>query len=162
AIEGKPLVEMIPAGFTAASEYEVTYEYPGAVKLVCNSTAANAWNGAVVDPKGQQHGVRFEGDGGWIFVTRGKIEASDPELLPAPLPASSRRLYVSDNHMKNFIDCVRSRQQPIADVEIGHRSVSVCHLGVIGIRLGRKLSWDPAAEQFVGDSEANKWLAREM
>ena len=162
AIDGKPLVEMIHGGFTAASEYEVNYEYPGGVKLVCKSTAANAWNGSVVDPKGQQHGVKFEGDSGWIFVTRGRIEASDPELLTTPLPASATRLVASDNHMRNFIDCVRSRQQPIADVEIGHRSVSVCHLGVIAIRLGRKLQWDAAAEQFAGDKEANQWLVREM
>jgi hypothetical protein len=140
----------------AAATSSVTSLLPGC------STAANAWNGSVVDPKGQQHGVKFEGEGGWIFVTRGKIEASDPELLTTPLPASATRLYVSDNHMRNFIDCVRSRQQPIADVEIGHRSVTVCHLGVISMRLGRKLRWNPADEQFASDKEANQWLAREM
>ena len=64
--------------------------------------------------------------------------------------------------MKNFFDCVRSRQQPICDVEIGHRSVTVCHLGVIAMRLGRALKGDPAAEQFIGDAAANGWLAREQ
>ena len=64
--------------------------------------------------------------------------------------------------MKNFFDCVRSRQQPICDVEIGHRSVTVCQLGVIAMRLGRTLNWNPAAEEFVGDKAANNWLAREM
>jgi hypothetical protein len=95
-------------------------------------------------------------------VTRGKIEASDPELLSTPLGSSAARLTVSDNHMRNFFDSVRSRQQPICDAEIGHRSVSVCHLGVIAMRLARKLQWDPAKEQFVGDREANQWLSREM
>jgi hypothetical protein len=132
------------------------------VKLICRSTAANAWNGTVVDKTGQQHGVKFEGDGGWIFVTRGRIEASDPDLLTTPLPTSAERLYVSDNHMQNFFDCVRSREQPICDAEIGHRSVSVCHLGVIALRLARKLQWDPNAERFVGDKDADQWLAREM
>jgi hypothetical protein len=64
--------------------------------------------------------------------------------------------------MQNFFDSVRSRTAPICDVEIGHRSVSVCHLGVIALRLGRPLRWDPAAEQFVGDAAANQWLSREM
>jgi predicted dehydrogenase len=73
SIEGKPLVEMIPGGFTAASEYEVQYVYPNGVTQTCKSTTANAWNGRVVDASGQQYGVKFAGDNGWIFVTRGKI-----------------------------------------------------------------------------------------
>jgi predicted dehydrogenase len=161
-VEGKPLAEMIPGGFTAYSEYEVQYAYANGVTLTCHSTTANAWNGGVLDPKGQQHGVRFTGADGWVFVTRGKIEASQPEWLSTPLASSSERLPVSDNHMRNFFDSVRSRQQPICDVEIGHRSASVCHLGVIALRLGRKLEWDPSKEEFVGDQEANQWLAREM
>jgi predicted dehydrogenase len=162
SIVAKPLIEMIPGGFTAFSAYHVEYAYGTGVKLTCESTAANAWNGAVVDSNGQQHGVKFEGEGGWIFVTRGKIEASVPELLTTPLPASATRLYVSDNHMQNFFDCIRSHEQPICEAEIGHRSVSVCHLGVIALRLGRKLKWNPIREQFIDDAEANSWLAREM
>jgi predicted dehydrogenase len=162
SIEARPRVQMIPGGFTAYSEYEVNYTYGDGVKLVCQSTPANAWNGTVIDPKGQQHGVKFEGSDGWIFVTRGKIAASDPDLLTTPLPASATRLYASDNHMQNFFNCVRSREAPICDAEIGHRSVTVCHLGVLALRLGRKLQWDPAKEQFSGDNEANGYLSREM
>ena len=161
-IEGRSLVPMIPGGFTAASEYAVAYTYANGVTQLTRSTHGNDWKGSVLDPAVQQHGVRFEGTGGWIFVTRGKIEASHGDLLTTPLPSSAKRLYASDNHMKNFFDCVRSRQQPICDVEIGHRSVTVCHLGVIAMRLGRALKWNPATEQFVGDAEANKWLAREQ
>ena len=160
SIAANPLVKMIPGGFTAYSQYGVEYGYGDGVVLACDSTTANAWNGAVIDPNGWQHGVKFEGESGWIFVTRGKIEASEPELLTTPLPANATRLYSSDNHMRNFFDCVRSREQPICDAEIGHRSASVCHLGVISLRLGRKLQWDPAKEQFVDDEEANGWLAR--
>ncbi len=162
SVEGQSLVPMIPGGFTAASEYAVAYTYANGVTQLTRSTHGNGWNGSVTDKVAQQHGVRFEGTGGWIFVTRGKIEASHGDLLTTPLPSSAKRLYTSDNHMKNFFDCVRSRQQPICDVEIGHRSVSVCHLGVIAMRLGRALKWNPATEQFVGDAEANKWLAREQ
>jgi hypothetical protein len=64
--------------------------------------------------------------------------------------------------MGNFIECMRTRQAPICDAEIGHRSVSACHLGVIAIQLGRKLQWDPASEQFTGDAEANGLVAREQ
>ncbi len=162
SIEGQSLAPMIPGGFTAASEYAVAYTYANGVTQLTRSTHGNDWKGSVLDKAVQQHGVRFEGTGGWIFVTRGKIEASHGDLLTTPLPASAKRLYTSDNHMKNFFDCVRSRQQPICDVEIGHRSVTVCHLGVIAMRLGRALKWNPATEQFVGDADANKWLAREQ
>jgi len=160
-VSGKPTVEMIPGGFTAASKYAVEYTYADGVVHRCRSTPANNWFGGVVDPKGQQHGVKFTGADGWIFVTRGKIEASDPELLKKPLPASATRLYASNDHMGNFFECVRTRKPPICDAEVGYRSVSVCHLGVIAMRLGRELKWDPMGEQFVDDKEANKWLARE-
>ncbi len=162
SIEAKPRVEMIPGGFSAFSEYEVRYTYENGVTHSCESTLANAWNGAVVDKGGQQHGVKFEGRDGWIFVTRGKIEASSPELLVTPLSASAPRLPVSNDHMGNFFECVRSRKPAICEAEIGHRSASVCHLGVIAMRLGRKLNWDPNKERFVGDADANNWLSREM
>ena len=162
SIEGQSLAPMIPGGFTAASEYAVAYTYANGVTQLTRSTHGNDWKGSVLDKDVQQHGVRFEGSDGWIFVTRGKIEASHGDLLTTPLPSSAKRLYTSENHMKNFFDCVRSRQQPICDVEIGHRSVTVCHLGVIAMRLGRTLKWNPATEQFVGDTAANGWLAREQ
>jgi predicted dehydrogenase len=162
SIKGKPTVEMIPGGYTAASEYDVEYVYENGVTHRCRSTTANNWFGGVEDKNGQQHGVKFTGDNGWIFVSRGVLEASDPELLVEPLPSGAERLYVSDNHMGNFFDCVKSRKPTICEPEIGHRSASVCHLGVIAIRLGRELHWDPAAEQFVNDPEANGDVAREM
>lgn len=158
---GKSLKEMIPDGFTAASEYAVEYTYSDGVVHRCRSTPANAWNGAVLDARGQQHGVKFVGADGWIWVTRGKIQASDPDLLKQPLPATAVRLYESNDHMGNFFECVKSRKAPICEAEIGHRSASVCHLGVISMRLGRELKWDPKSEQFVDDKEANTWLARE-
>jgi predicted dehydrogenase len=159
-VSGKPTVEMISGGFTAASEYGVEYTYADGVVHRCRSTAANNWFGGVVDAKGQQHGIKFHGADGWIFVTRGKIEASDPELLKKPLPASATRVIASNDHMGNFFESVRSRKLPICDAEVGHRSASICHLGVIAMRLGKELKWDPAKEEF-DDKDANKWLARE-
>ncbi len=152
---------MIKGGFTAASEYGVEYHYADGVVHRCRSTAANNWFGGVVDPKGQQHGVKFIGVDDWIFITRGKIEASDPDLLRKALPASATRLYASNDHMGNFFDCIRTRKAPICEPEVGHRSATVCHLGVLAMRLGRELKWDPVKQQFVDDAEANKWLSRE-
>ncbi len=146
SIEGKPLIDMIPGGFTAASQYRVEYTYANGVTHTCQSVTTDGPDGSYhgEPPEGEmRNGVKFEGANGWIFVTRGKIEASKSEFLTEPLPASSERLYVSGNHMQNFFDCIRSRKAPVADAEIGHRSVSVCHLGVLALRLGRKLNWDP-------------------
>jgi predicted dehydrogenase len=162
SIEGKQLIDMIPGGFTAASEYSVTYTYDNGVVHTCNSTTASEWHGGVKDPNGQQHGIKFHGADGWIWVTRGVITASNRSLLTKKLPEDAPRVYVSNDHMANFIDCVKTRKPTICPAEIGHRSASLCHLGVIAIRLGRKLKWDPAKEQFIGDDEANKHLARPM
>ena len=71
------------------------------------------------------------------------------------------RLTVSKDHYQNFLDCIKSRAKPICDVEIGHRSATVCHLGNIAVRLGRKFQWDPAKEQIVGDADAAAMLTKE-
>ena len=156
---------MIPGGFTASAEYRVEYTYANGVTHTCQSTSGNGPDGSArgtSKPGEIPHGVRFEGTNGWIFVTRGKIEASQPDLLTEPLASNAARLYASNDHMRNFFDCIRSRKQPVCDAEIGHRSASACHLGVISIRLKRRLQWDPDKEQFVNDKEADKWLAREQ
>lgn len=166
SIEGKPLVKMIPNGFDAFSEYRVEYTYANGVRHHCITTNDDQWYGAPVPghtgPNSLHNGIKFSGTDGWIFVTRGKIEASKPELINEPLPSNATRLYVSNDHMGNFFDCVRTRKDPICAAEVGHRAASVCHLGVISMRLGRKLQWDPAAQAMVGDEEAQKWVSRTM
>ena len=162
SVEGKQLIDMIPGGFTAASEYEVTYTYANGVVHECRSTTGSEWHGGVKDRNKQQHGIRFTGPDGWIWVTRGQIKASDPQLLKEKLPESAKRVYASNDHMGNFIDGVKTRKPTICPAEVGHRSASLCHLGAIAIRLGRKLQWDPAKEEFVGDADASKQVAREM
>ncbi|MHC4071230.1 MAG: Gfo/Idh/MocA family oxidoreductase [Planctomycetota bacterium] len=162
SIEGRQLVDMIPGGFTAASEYDVTYTYTNGVVHTCKSTTASEWHGGVKDPNRQQHGIKFHGSDGWIWVTRGTIKAHDRQILKEKLPEDAKRVYHSNNHMGNFIDCVKSRKTPICPAETGHRSASLCHLGVIAIRLGRKINWDPVREEFVGDAEASKHITRPM
>jgi hypothetical protein len=132
--------------------------------LVCRHGPPNGWpvrNGN----QNVDNGILFEGeDGKWIFVNRGMIRGSAAALVNEALPQNATRLEVSTNHMGNFIDCVRNRRQPICNVNVGHRSVTVCHLGNIAIRLGRgqdrPLRWDPRAERFVDDDEANRMLGR--
>ena len=162
SIEAEALSQPIPGGYSAIADYRVHYAYANGLTHTCESTRDNSVTGGVVNANGKLHGTRFEGADGWIWVTRGKIEASRPEILTDPLSSNAERLYVSDDHMGNFFDCMRSRKAPICEAEIGHRSASVCHLGAVALRLGRKLKWDPKAEHFVNDKDANKFLSREM
>jgi predicted dehydrogenase len=106
-------------------------------------------------------GVTFEGSQGKIYVDRGKLQAEPKSLLDSKIEQDGIRLYRSDNHFRNFVDCIRSRQPTAAPVEVAHRSITICHLGNIALRLGRdKLRWDPRSEQIVGDDEAAKMLSR--
>ena len=164
AVEARHLTEPIAGGYTAYSDFEVTFTYSNGVRHTVKSTHDDDIYGSIVKEDGQRNGIRFEGSNGWIWVNRSELEASDPSLLSTPLPAGAQRLEVSNDHMGNFFDCLRSRKSPIAEVEVGHRSASVCHLGVIALRLGQNLRWNPEKEKFVGDHarEANTWLAREM
>jgi len=109
---------------------------------------------------GDSGGVLFIGSEGKILVNRGKFEATPHALGEAPLPDNAIRLYKSTNHLSDFISCMRTRKKPICDVEIGCRSVTVCHLGNLAYWNHRHLKWDPAKEQFIGDAEANQWLDR--
>jgi predicted dehydrogenase len=116
-----------------------------------------------------ENGIRFEGeDGKWIFVSRSRIAANDGDartsrLLNDALPQGATRLEVSNDHMRNFLECVRSRRQPICNAGVGHHSVTVCHLGNIAIRSGLRLRWDPREERFTGDNaeQASGWLRRQ-
>lgn len=162
SFDGKSLVEMIPGGYDAASRYRIECRYANGVTMTIMDENTGSERNVVGGPNKTPNGVQFLGTEGWIFVTRGDLRASRPELLEEPLPASATRLYKSDNHMGNFFECVRSRKDPICTVEIGHRSISVAHLGVISVRLGRPIRWDPEKEEIVGDAEAAKWLGREM
>ena len=96
----------------------------------------------------------FVGEKGTLRVSRSKIETDSPAILQEPLPESGFRAYPSNNHRRNWIECIRQKKDCICPAETGHRSASICHLGNIGYRLGRELAWDPLAETFAGDAEA--------
>jgi predicted dehydrogenase len=105
-------------------------------------------------------GILFIGTDGWVIVSRGGIDANPKSLLQTTFSSSEPRLPVSNDHKRNFLECVRSRQKTICPIETAVRSDTICHLDDIAIRLGRKLHWDPVMEQFVSDEQANRLLTR--
>jgi predicted dehydrogenase len=120
-------------------------------------------NGVVMNISDKNRmGVTFEGSEGKVFVTRGKIESDPASLVDSEIGADEIHLYKSDNHFRNFVDCILSRKEPIAPAETAHRSITICHLGNIAMRLGRdELKWNPDTEEIGGDEEAAKMLKRE-
>lgn len=136
--------------FDTPLRYEIEYTYANGVRLLCSTGK----------PGGPETHVRFEGDAGWIFVSRDRFFSNPPSLTESQIGPNDVRLYRSRDHRQNFLDCVRLRTQPVTDAETGHRSASVCHIGNIAVRLGRKLRWDPEKELFINDDVANKMLSR--
>jgi len=130
--------------------FQIEYTYANGVKLICTDNEKN------------KQGVVFEGTDGWVYVRRGFIDANPKSLLNEVIGPNEIQLYRSDDHKRNFLDGIRTRTEPIAPVEIGHRSASACILGYIAMRLNRKLKWDPDREQFTNDEEANRMLSRPM
>lgn len=128
---------------------------------------------------GYPNGIRYEGTEGWIFVTRGAytatpsdpvvagrnakaLDASDPKILTSVIGENEIHLYVSNEQHGNWLDCIKSRKEPISPVEIGHRACTVCLITHIAMKLGRKLNWDPKKEVFINDAEANALLSRQQ
>ena len=111
-------------------------------------------------------GVRFEGSDGWVFVKEqhlgGRVDADPKSLLHRTAGPDEVRLPVSNNHHQNFLECVKSRRDPVAPIEVAVRSDTLCQLSDIAMRLRRKLKWDPVQEEFVGDAEAARMMDRPM
>jgi predicted dehydrogenase len=135
----------------AILNWKIRFEYAGAAPVTFTN------NG-----RGPAFGVKFSGDSGWVHVNRGAIRASDDQLLRDPQNKAGKmgiKLPVSHDHSRNFLDAVRQGRRAICDIETAVRSDTLCQLAYIAVKLGRKLRWDPKAEQFPGDPEANRLLA---
>lgn len=146
--------------------YHIEMQYANGVTMVIDHKLPN--------------GIRFEGSDGWIFVTRGaeRVTASDPvpsgkaakslqaskeEILKTPLTDKDMHLHESpkgDHHL-DWLTSIQTRKPAVTSPEQAHRSCSACNVGWISMKLGKKLTWDPAKEQFTGDDAANKMLSRE-
>jgi len=166
--------------FTGPVEVEAQAEFPksglwdvhGKYKIL-----AKYANGVTMEVRDDlPNGVRFEGTEGWIFVTRGSpvtssdpgsqdpkaksLDASDSKILDSQIGPGEVHLYESPEQHLNWLECIRTRREPIGPVEVGHRSCSACLISHIAMKLQRKLSWDPRKERFINDEEANKMLSR--
>jgi len=147
--DGHPLVE---DQYNAATRFNIKVDMPGDVEMIITSEGDN--------------GILFEGTAGRFFVNRGKLTGKPVEdLKDHPLPDGAvEEVYggpVSENHTANFIEGMRSRQQPISDVWSHNRMLEICHLANIAMRLNRSLDWDPTKREIIGDPQANAFLARE-
>ncbi len=135
--------------FTAPTRVDFTATYANGVRLRVRTRTDGIFDG----------NVRFIGEKGWIDVSRSKLRASDDALLKVGGgPAARGDSGVA--HMADFLECIRTRARPVSDLAIGHRTTTVCNLGNIAMLLRRPLKWDPAAERFVGDEQANRLLGR--
>ena len=131
----------------AATDFDIHYTYADGVTQRCTN-------------KGGAR-ILFTGTEGSVEVARGGYLRTKPNSLKSVIiRPGDVHLYQSENHYRNLVDCVYTRKEPVAPIEIAHRSVSVCHLGNIACQLGRTLHWDPSRERFIGDPEAEKMLSR--
>ncbi len=134
--------------FTTATKVHFRARYANDVELVCRTQEGGP--------------LRFEGTEGWIQVQNDELTCYPKSLTTSVIGPNETHLYKSDDHHRNFIDCIKVHRETAAPVEIGHRSVTICHLGNIAMTLKRRLLWDPEKERFVNSEQANRMLSRSM
>lgn len=138
------------AVWNTATKYRATCKYPNDIEMIIA--------GGHRDIRG---GTKWIGTDGWVWVDRGRYDATDVEwFVKLPEGKQSVKLYASDNHMRNFIDCVKSRKPTITPIETAHHSAIPGHLALISMLVGRRIKWDAKKEQIIGDKDASKLLTR--
>ena len=131
--------------FNTATYIDFDMIYENGVKLTCRTGG---------------QGTKFIGSEGSVFVNRGRLVTEPDSLCSVQIGPDDEHLYVSNDHHQNFIDCIRSRRNPITDAEIGHRSATLCHLGNIAMLLKAELHWDPVNERILNHDAANRMLSK--
>lgn len=174
----------------AAWGMDTEYTGPVSVEAVAQFPKYGSWNvhgdfmvkheyanGVTVYTSGGfPNGIRYEGTEGWIFVTRGAyratasdpipagatkaLDASDPRILESKIGENETHLYVSKEQHGNWLDCIKTRNEPISPVEIGHRACTVCLISHIAMKIPGILKWDPKNEKFIDNKLANSMLKR--
>jgi len=134
--------------WTVHAGYHVELGYAGGARIILDDSFDN--------------GIRFEGEGGWLFCSRIKdqVTASDPAILATKLADDAKRWMPSQDHYSNWLRCILDRSDPIAPVDQGARSLTTCVAAWIGMKLKRTLTWDPVSERFIGDEAANALCTR--
>jgi predicted dehydrogenase len=175
---------------SAAWGMDTEYTGPVTVQAVAEFPKSGSWNVhgdfmvkheyengiTVYTSGGYPNGIRYEGEEGWIFVTRGayRATASDPipegstkaldasseDILKSKIGENEIHLYVSEDQHGNWLDCIQSRKQPISPVEIGHRACTICLISHIAMKIPGILKWDTKAEKFADNDLANSMLGR--
>ena len=144
-----------------AIEWEVEHKYANGVKMIHMNTA-KALKRAEPFSIYKSVGILFSGSEGWVFVCRDRIEADPKSMLTTTFGPDEIHLPESNNHRRNFLDCVKTRNKTICPIESAVRSDTICHIDDIAMRLGRKLRWNPEKEEFINDEQANSMLTRSM
>ena len=136
--------------FNVFMDYTFECKYANGVRLIGSSN--------------EPRGLKFEGTDGWIFIHihGGRLEAEPKSLLAEFIGPNEKHLGRSGGHHRNFLEAVKTRRQPVAPAEVGHRTATICHLVNIALLTGSKLKWDPQREQITNDSAANRMVARPM
>jgi predicted dehydrogenase len=156
--------------FEVPSAFSITYKYANGVVIECQSPTPKVaplipdrkeQAMEILDGKTEFTGCIFEGEKGLLYVNRGVIRVWPEEIFETPLSDGDVRLHKSTQHHQDWLASIKSRKLPICDVAVGHRSATVCHLGNIAIRSGRKIQWDPVKEVILSDAEAAKLTTKE-
>jgi predicted dehydrogenase len=155
-----PLVDGVPTAtdqFNTATEFSVSVKFSDGVELMVRHDAT--------EDLGFSNGIMFEGTAGRFLVNREKLVGKPvEELRDDPLPSTAlAEIYggtLPQSHMQNFMECVKTRRQPISDVASHNRTMAICHAVNIALRLGRQVTFDTETEQFVGDPQANSFVQR--
>jgi predicted dehydrogenase len=145
--------EFHPEGwYEVPNKCRITYEYANGVKVLLGQEQPD------IEKK-----IVFVGSEGTISVSRSKLDSNPPDIVAKALKENPIVLgfkTATEDHHQNWMDCIKSGERPNADVEIGHRSATVCHLGNIAVRTGTVIQWDPGAEKVIGNEEAAAMLTR--
>jgi predicted dehydrogenase len=152
--------------FETPERFSITYKYANGVVVECRSPRSEATvllpdkvaqANEILEGKNAFTGCIFEGEKGLLYVNRGVVRVWPDTLFEEPIKDSDTRLYASKEHHDNWLECIKTRKLPICDVAIGHRSATVCHLGNIAIRTGKKIKWDPVKERILSEAKLAKW-----
>ena len=163
---------LFPAGglYDDAYRWQMHYKFANGVTWHWTDVDTGTWGAPGTQPPPPadwpQHdmGIRFEGSEGWVFIWRGVVDAHPKSLLDVKIGQRDKVQLCrpTGEPIPDFIDCVRRHQRTSAPVEVAHRSTTLCALGAISMRLGRKIVWDPIKEEFLNDPEANRMRSRAM